>query len=145
MKDLPLAIVLGGLLGVLHGLSQPSYSATPSFTRGTVTSETTTSQTKCTARQGSRYCTRSDRGSWICPRGQSRSDGLVSSVEMALFIHVSSCCVRCMKHTFGQSHIMRACNPRFVPLSMQRNICWTAARFRPRSSTLTLSSLKKRP
>ena len=45
MKDLPLAIVLGGLLGVLHGLSQPSYSATPSFTRGTVTSDTTTSQT----------------------------------------------------------------------------------------------------
>ena len=47
MKDLPLAIVMGGLLGVLHGLSQPSYSKSvvPSFTRGTVSSETTTTQT----------------------------------------------------------------------------------------------------
>ena len=46
-KDLPLAIVLGGLLGVLHGFSQPSYSASvvPNFTRGTVTSETTTRTT----------------------------------------------------------------------------------------------------
>lgn len=47
MKDLPLAIVMGGLLGVLHGLSQPSYSKSvvPSFTRGTVTTETQTTQT----------------------------------------------------------------------------------------------------
>ena len=38
---------MGGLLGVLHGLSQPSYSSSvvPSFTRGTVTSDTTTTQT----------------------------------------------------------------------------------------------------
>ena len=45
--DLPLAIILGGLLGVLHGFSQPSYSASvvPNFTRGTVTSETTSTQT----------------------------------------------------------------------------------------------------
>ncbi len=45
--DLPLAIILGGLLGVLHGFSQPSYSASvvPNFTRGTVTSETTTNTT----------------------------------------------------------------------------------------------------
>ena len=47
MKDLPLALLMGGLLGVLHGLSQPSYSASvvPNFTRGTVTAETTTTQT----------------------------------------------------------------------------------------------------
>ena len=47
MKDLPLALCMGGLLGVLHGLSQPSYSASvvPNFTRGTVTAETTTTQT----------------------------------------------------------------------------------------------------
>ena len=46
-KDLPLAILMGGLLGVLHGFSQPSYSASvvPNFTRGTVTSETTTNTT----------------------------------------------------------------------------------------------------
>ena len=42
--DLPLALLLGGLLGVLHGFSQPAYSASvvPNFTRGTVTAETTT-------------------------------------------------------------------------------------------------------
>jgi|TARA_R100000455_G_C6269797_1_gene125482 hypothetical protein len=47
MKDLPLAILVGGLLGVLHGFSQPSHSASvvPNFTRGTVTSETTTKTT----------------------------------------------------------------------------------------------------
>lgn len=47
MKDLPLAILLGGLLGVLHGTVQPVHSATvvPNFTRGTVTSETTSSTT----------------------------------------------------------------------------------------------------
>ena len=46
-RDLPLAILMGGLLGVLHGFSQPSYSASvvPNFTRGTVTSETTTNTT----------------------------------------------------------------------------------------------------
>ena len=45
--DLPLAIILGGLLGVLHGFSQSAYSASvvPNFTRGTVTSETTSTQT----------------------------------------------------------------------------------------------------
>ena len=45
--DLPLAIILGGLLGVLHGFSQPAHSASvvPNFTRGTVTSETTTNTT----------------------------------------------------------------------------------------------------
>ena len=42
-NDLPLAILLGGLLGVLHGFSQPTNAASviPNFTRGTVTSETT--------------------------------------------------------------------------------------------------------
>ena len=47
MKDLPLAIVMGGLLGILHGLSQPGNTASvvPNFTRGTVTSETTSTQT----------------------------------------------------------------------------------------------------
>ena len=47
MNDLPLAIALGGLLGVLHGFSQPVHagSAVPNFTRGTVNSETTTSTT----------------------------------------------------------------------------------------------------
>ena len=46
-KDLPLALLLGGLLGVLHGFSQPSHSASvvPNFTRGTVTSNTTTRTT----------------------------------------------------------------------------------------------------
>ena len=46
-KDLPLALLLGGLLGVLHGFSQPSYSASvvPNFTRGTVSSETSTRTT----------------------------------------------------------------------------------------------------
>ena len=46
-NDLPLAILMGGLLGVLHGFSQPSYSASviPNFTRGTVTAETTTNTT----------------------------------------------------------------------------------------------------
>ena len=45
--DLPLALILGGLLGVLHGFSQPVHSASvvPNFTRGTVTSETTTNTT----------------------------------------------------------------------------------------------------
>ena len=45
--DLPLAIILGGLLGVLHGFSQPVHagSVVPNFTRGTVTSETTTNTT----------------------------------------------------------------------------------------------------
>ena len=40
MRD---AVVAGFLLGVLHGLSQSSYAASvvPNFTRGTVTSETT--------------------------------------------------------------------------------------------------------
>ena len=47
MNDLPLALLMGGLLGVLHGFSQPAYSASvvPNFTRGTVTAETTTSTT----------------------------------------------------------------------------------------------------
>ena len=47
MKDLHLAILIGGLLGVFHGFSQPSYSGTvvPNFTRGTVTSETSTKTT----------------------------------------------------------------------------------------------------
>lgn len=47
MKDLPLALLMGGLLGVLHGFSQPSHSASviPNFTRGTVTAETTTNTT----------------------------------------------------------------------------------------------------
>ena len=47
MNDLPLAIVLGGLLGVLHGFSQPVHAASviPNFTRGTVTSETQTNTT----------------------------------------------------------------------------------------------------
>jgi len=39
---LPMTI---GLLGVLHGFSQPVNAATPAFTRGTVTSDTTTSTT----------------------------------------------------------------------------------------------------
>ena len=45
--DLPLALLLGGLLGVLHGFSQPVHSAAvvPNFTRGTVTSETNTKTT----------------------------------------------------------------------------------------------------
>ena len=34
-----------GLLGVLHGFSQPVNAATPAFTRGTVTSDTTSSTT----------------------------------------------------------------------------------------------------
>lgn len=47
MKDLPLAIIMGGLLGVLHGFSQPVHSASvvPNFTRGTVNSETTSTTT----------------------------------------------------------------------------------------------------
>ena len=47
MKDLPLAIFMGGVLGLLHGFSQPSFSASvvPNFTRGTVSSETTTRTT----------------------------------------------------------------------------------------------------
>jgi len=47
MKHLPLAIILGGLLGVLPGFSQPVHSASviPNFTRGTVNSETTSSTT----------------------------------------------------------------------------------------------------
>lgn len=47
MKDFHLAILMGGLLGVLHGFSQPSFSGTvvPNFTRGTVTSETSTKTT----------------------------------------------------------------------------------------------------
>lgn len=44
-KDLPMAIILGGLLGVLHGFSQPVNAATPAFTRGTVTSDTTSTTT----------------------------------------------------------------------------------------------------
>ena len=38
---------MGGLLGIAHGFSQPSYSAqvVPNFTRGVVTAETTTNQT----------------------------------------------------------------------------------------------------
>ena len=58
-KDLPLAIVLGGLLGVLHGFSQPSYSASvvPNFTRGTVTSETTTRTTVVEAIRQIEYTT----------------------------------------------------------------------------------------
>ena len=43
--DLPIAIILGGLLGVLHGFSQPVHAAAPAFTRGTVTSETTSTTT----------------------------------------------------------------------------------------------------
>jgi hypothetical protein len=40
--DLPLAILLGLLLGVCHGLTQPaaSESVVPNFTRGTITAET---------------------------------------------------------------------------------------------------------
>ena len=34
-----------GLLGVLHGFSQPVNAAAPAFTRGTVTSDTTSSTT----------------------------------------------------------------------------------------------------
>ena len=44
-KDLPIAIILGGLLGVLYGFSQPVNAATPAFTRGTVTSDTTSTTT----------------------------------------------------------------------------------------------------
>jgi hypothetical protein len=42
--DLPLAVFLGLLLGVCHGLAQPAAaeSVVPNFTRGTVTSNTTT-------------------------------------------------------------------------------------------------------
>ena len=42
--DLPLAILMGLLLGVCHGLTQPSAaeSVVPNFTRGTVTSTTNT-------------------------------------------------------------------------------------------------------
>ena len=38
---------MGGLLGIAHGFSQPSYSAqvVPNFTRGVVTAETTMTQT----------------------------------------------------------------------------------------------------
>lgn len=45
--DLPLAIGLGLLLGVLHGFAQPVSAASviPNFTRGAVTSETTTRTT----------------------------------------------------------------------------------------------------
>ena len=45
--DLPLAIGLGLLLGVLHGFAQPSRAASvvPNFTRGAVTSETTSRTT----------------------------------------------------------------------------------------------------
>ena len=41
--DLPLAILLGTLLGVCHGLLQPAAANTvvPNFTRGTITAETT--------------------------------------------------------------------------------------------------------
>jgi hypothetical protein len=41
--DLPLAILLGTLLGVCHGLLQSASANTvvPNFTRGTITSETT--------------------------------------------------------------------------------------------------------
>ena len=41
----PVAIIFGGLLGILHGFSQPAYSATPNFTRGTVTSDTQSTTT----------------------------------------------------------------------------------------------------
>jgi len=46
-KNLPLALFTCGLLGVLYGFSQPSYAASviPNFTRGTVTSETTSTTT----------------------------------------------------------------------------------------------------
>ena len=44
-RDLPMAFILGGLLGVLHGFSQPVNAATPAFTRGTVTSDTTSTTT----------------------------------------------------------------------------------------------------
>ena len=42
-----MAIVMGGLLDIAHGFSQPAYSAqvVPNFTRGVVTSETTMNQT----------------------------------------------------------------------------------------------------
>ena len=42
-KELPLAICMGAILGVLHGFSQPVSAApvVPNFTRGTITSETT--------------------------------------------------------------------------------------------------------
>ena len=40
--DLPLAILLGALLGVCHGLTQPASANTvvPNFTRGTITATT---------------------------------------------------------------------------------------------------------
>jgi len=44
MRD---TLIAGFLLGILHGLFQPAHSASvvPNFTRGTVTSETTSSTT----------------------------------------------------------------------------------------------------
>jgi len=38
--DLPLAILLGALLGVLHGAAATAAPVVPNFTRGTITSET---------------------------------------------------------------------------------------------------------
>ena len=38
--DLPLAILLGALLGVLHGAAAIAAPVVPNFTRGTITSET---------------------------------------------------------------------------------------------------------
>tara|TARA_E500000318_G_scaffold16951_2_gene17209 strand:+ start:1556 stop:1936 length:381 start_codon:yes stop_codon:yes gene_type:complete len=47
MKHLPSVIIMTGMMGVLYGFSQPVYSASvvPNFTRGTVTSDTTSTQT----------------------------------------------------------------------------------------------------
>jgi hypothetical protein len=38
--DLPLSILLGALLGVLHGAAAVAAPVVPNFTRGTITSET---------------------------------------------------------------------------------------------------------
>ncbi|MHA1939436.1 MAG: DUF6322 family protein [Candidatus Thorarchaeota archaeon] len=38
--DLPLAILLGALLGVLHGAAAVAAPVVPNFTRGTITSDT---------------------------------------------------------------------------------------------------------
>ena len=47
MNKLPLSLLMGGLLGVLYGFPHQVHSASviPNFTRGTVSSETTSSTT----------------------------------------------------------------------------------------------------
>ena len=57
MKDLHLALATGFLLGVAHGLTQPALANVPNFTRGTVTSNTTTKQTIVEAIRSVEYST----------------------------------------------------------------------------------------